>query len=62
MRELAQRSGVHYTTINRLEAERGEAHPLTAKAIEDTFRKAGVELIPENGGGVGVRLRKRSRS
>ena len=31
------------------------------KGIEEVLRKAGVEFIDENGGGPGVRLRKRSK-
>jgi hypothetical protein len=27
--------------------------------VKETFEKAGVEFIPENGGGAGVRLAKR---
>jgi hypothetical protein len=33
----------------------------TIAQIAKTLEKAGVEFIPENGGGAGVRLAKRSR-
>jgi hypothetical protein len=50
-------------TIGRLEAVdgvlggRGE----TSRKIRAALTKAGVEFIDENGGGVGVRLRKSER-
>jgi len=34
----------------------------TGKKIKDALEKAGIEFIDENGGGPGVRLRKRYRS
>jgi hypothetical protein len=32
-----------------------------ALTIEDALKRAGVEFIDENGGGAGVRLRRRSK-
>ena len=57
---LAEASGVSLPTIKRLETQPGrlEAHTPTISAIEIAFDKAGVEFIPENGGGPGVRLKK----
>jgi transcriptional regulator with XRE-family HTH domain len=57
IRELAELALVSTNTLIRF--ERGE--PLkkrTADAIQAALEKAGVEFIPENGGGVGVRLKK----
>ncbi|MFI0847778.1 helix-turn-helix domain-containing protein [Mesorhizobium sp. IMUNJ 23232] len=57
VRELAALASVSPDTIARL--ERGE--PLkesTVAAIRTALEAAGVEFIPENGGGAGVRLRK----
>jgi len=57
VRDLAGMAKVSPDTIARL--ERGE--PLkerTVDAIRSTLEAAGVEFIPENGGGAGVRLRK----
>ncbi|KXV57150.1 DNA-binding protein [Acetobacter tropicalis] len=59
VRELADAAGVSPTTITRL--ERGEAlYPRTVEAIRSALEAAGVQFIPENGGGAGVRLRKDS--
>ncbi|KJF70020.1 helix-turn-helix domain-containing protein [Agrobacterium arsenijevicii] len=57
VRDLANTAGVSTQTISRL--ERGET--LRAKTVEDIKTKleeAGIEFIPENGGGVGVRFKK----
>lgn len=57
VRELAALAGVAQGTISRL--ERGEdLRESTVAAIKAALEAAGVEFIPENGGGAGVRLRK----
>lgn len=57
VRELAKKSGVSTNTIARL--ERGEElKASTIEAIRSALEAAGVEFIPENGGGAGVRLRR----
>lgn len=57
VRDLAREASVSVDTISRL--ERGEElMPRTVEAIRRTLESAGVEFIPENGGGPGVRLRK----
>ncbi|MCE8455317.1 helix-turn-helix domain-containing protein [Rhodovulum sulfidophilum] len=57
VRELAEAAGVSTNTITRL--EKGEAlKPRTLEAIQSALESAGVEFIPENGGGPGVRLKK----
>jgi hypothetical protein len=55
----AHREGVfgHWDCFQR---ELG-AQERTVAAIAKALEKAGVEFIPENGGGVGVRLAKRTR-
>lgn len=59
LRELASLADVSPNTVSRL--ERGEElKPATVAAIRSALESAGVEFIPENGGGAGVRLRKRS--
>jgi len=60
--ELAQAASVGLATIKRAEADEGpvRAIPATAAAIQRALEVAGVQFIPENGGGAGVRLRKRS--
>jgi len=62
-KDLADASGVSLPSIKRLETLRGElaAHRRTIEAIAQALEKAGVEIIPENGGGAGVRLAKRLR-
>lgn len=60
VRELAREAGVSTDTIARL--ERGEElKPITLIAIQAALESAGVEFIPENGGGAGVRLRISTR-
>ncbi|TIV58692.1 MAG: helix-turn-helix domain-containing protein [Mesorhizobium sp.] len=57
VRDLAKAAAVSVDTVSRL--ERGEElQPRTIDAIRAALEAAGVEFIPENGGGVGVRLRK----
>jgi transcriptional regulator with XRE-family HTH domain len=57
VRELADAAGVSTNTVTRL--ERGETLYLrTLAALQRALEAAGVEFIPENGGGAGVRLRK----
>lgn len=57
VRELAASAGVTPETVVRL--EKGERlRPRTLAAIRTALEAAGVEFIPENGGGPGVRLRK----
>ena len=56
-------SGVSEPTIARLESEDGPVggRPETGEKLQAALEKGGVEFIPENGGGAGVRLAKRSR-
>jgi transcriptional regulator with XRE-family HTH domain len=57
VRDLAATAEVSPTTITRL--ERGESlYSRTVEVIRTALEAAGVEFIPENGGGAGVRLRK----
>jgi hypothetical protein len=60
-RDLEAASAVSLPTIKRLEAKPGvmAAHPPTVLALRRALETAGVEFIDENGGGPGVRLRKR---
>ncbi len=55
---LASASSVGEATVRRFETGRAVAIPATVAAIQRTLEAAGVEFIPENGGGAGVRLRK----
>ncbi len=58
---MADRSGVSEPTIARLEAIDGElgGRKGTAAKIRKAIETAGVDIIDENGGGPGVRLRRR---
>lgn len=58
--KLAEASGVSVPTVKRLEADDGEigGRSQTAEKICSALIGAGVEFIPENGGGAGVRLKK----
>ena len=60
-RDLASASSVSLPTIKRLESKPGimAAHVSTVAALRKALEAAGVEFIDENGGGPGVRLRKR---
>jgi transcriptional regulator with XRE-family HTH domain len=58
VRELASLAQVAPGTITRFEAG-AELKPRTIQAIRHALEVAGVEFIDENGGGPGVRLRKR---
>jgi transcriptional regulator with XRE-family HTH domain len=59
--DLAVRSKVGVATIRRAEANDGPTSmtAVNAQAIRSALEDAGVEFIPENGGGAGVRLRHR---
>jgi transcriptional regulator with XRE-family HTH domain len=61
--DLAQHSSISEPTIARLESVDGHiaGRPNTAEKIRAALEKAGIEFIDENGGGRGVRLRKRQR-
>jgi transcriptional regulator with XRE-family HTH domain len=61
VRDLAKASGLHRNTVSNLEIGRYAGDPQTIAIIEQVLSKAGIEFIDENGGGPGVRLRKRSR-
>ena len=58
--ELAAASGLSVPTIKRIEsrAEDIGGRAGTAARIISALEAAGAEFIPENGGGVGVRLRE----
>jgi transcriptional regulator with XRE-family HTH domain len=62
--ELAEKCGkVGIVTIKRFELMKGPCvgRESTVAKIRAALEKAGVELIPQNGGGAGVRLKKRKK-
>jgi transcriptional regulator with XRE-family HTH domain len=54
---LAGRSGVAKRTIASFEKEDRRPYERTLTAIREALESEGVEFIPENGGGAGVRLK-----
>jgi transcriptional regulator with XRE-family HTH domain len=60
-KELADKAGVAESTIKRMEQEEGFplARGANIEAVYKTLTAAGIIFVPENGDGVGVRLRKR---
>lgn len=62
VRDVAEMAKVTPNTVSRIEQDdqgpRG-AQPVTIEAIRKVYEAAGVQFIPENGGGAGVRLAKR---
>lgn len=61
VRDLANHAGITAATVTRIENDYA-AHASTLLAIRAAFEAAGIEFIPENGGGAGVRFRKPSAS
>jgi DNA-binding XRE family transcriptional regulator len=62
VRDLAAATGLHRNTITNIEVGRYAGDPATLTLIKDVFVREGVEFIDENGGGAGVRLRRRSET
>ena len=61
--DLARETALSVATIRRAEIAEGEISMTAANdlAVRRALESAGVEFIDENGGGPGVRLRKRQR-
>jgi len=59
VRELAQIANVSTQTVTRF--ERGEQlRNRTVHSLRTAFEGAGIEFIPENGGGPGLRINKKA--
>lgn len=56
--DLANAAGVHRNTISNFETGKYAGSEQALDAIRAALESAGVEFIPENGGGAGVRLKK----
>ena len=57
--ELARRAGLSQPTIKRMEAlGPGRSSADNVTAVQRAFEAEGVQFIPENGGGAGVRMAK----
>jgi hypothetical protein len=59
--DLARESAIGVATVRRAELAKNETSMTAANdlAVRRALENAGVEFIDENGGGPGVRLRKR---
>lgn len=58
--DLAEKSGLSLPTVKRVEADLGIRVSDEARfKLREALEAAGVEFIAENGGGAGVRLKKR---
>jgi predicted transcriptional regulator len=57
--DLAREAEVGANTVNRFEAGQ-DARLSSVSKMRRALENGGVQFIPENGGGVGVRLRDRS--
>ena len=60
--DLADRAGLGIVTIRQIEADITEPRRATLTVLHQAFERAGIEFIDENGGGPGVRIRKRKRT
>lgn len=58
VRDLAALADVAQATVSRLERAE-DLKPATVARIRAALEEAGVEFIAENGGGAGVRLKKK---
>ena len=57
---MADKAGVAKSTIKRMEQDEGFpiARGANIEAVYKTLADAGIIFVPENGGGVGIQLRK----
>ena len=61
-KDLAEASGVSKSTIGAFEikSETSRLATMNNKALVEAFERAGLQFVEENGGGPGVRLRRRA--
>ena len=59
--DLAQGGSVAKATVATFEAGKRTPYERTLEDLVAALEAAGVEFIPENGGGAGVRMRMRKR-
>jgi hypothetical protein len=60
--DLAREAGLGLSTVVDFEKMRRQVSKDAVEAIERALERRGVVFIDENGGGLGVRLRRRSTS
>ena len=56
--DLAREAAVGVVTVRNFENEKSVPQRATIDVMRRALEQAGVEFIPENGSGAGVRLRK----
>jgi len=56
--DLANAAKVSLATLNNIERQVTDPRVSTLNSISHALESAGIEFIPENGGGAGVRLKK----
>lgn len=59
--DLMNRAGLSLTTVKRMEADDigpGRSSAENVATVQRVIEAAGVQFIPENGGGAGVRMAK----
>jgi transcriptional regulator with XRE-family HTH domain len=59
--ELADAARIGVATVRQFEGGGAEARQATLVVLKWALESAGIEFIDENGGGPGVRLRKRQK-
>ena len=59
--QLANAAGLGLSTVVDFEKVRRQVSEEAVNALRTALERAGVEFIDENGGGPGVRLRKRQQ-
>lgn len=59
--DLAEKADLSLASIQRMERDEGVAHASAknVEAVRKILDEAGIEFIPENGGGLGVRFKAR---
>jgi transcriptional regulator with XRE-family HTH domain len=60
VQELAAKAAISKNTVTAVEAG-GDAHATTLGAIQRVLEAAGVVFIDSNGGGPGVRLKRKAK-
>ncbi|TXN64700.1 transcriptional regulator [Methylobacterium sp. WL18] len=57
--DLAKAASVGVATVRQFEGESGTPRPATLTVLRQALEEAGLEFIPENGGGAGIRFLER---
>ncbi|MCJ2131269.1 helix-turn-helix transcriptional regulator [Methylobacterium sp. E-045] len=57
--QLAEASSVSKKTLADFESGKRTPYDRTLSDVQRAFETAGIEFIPENGGGAGIRFRER---